>query len=90
MVFNIINYGLSITELTVAIRQPLLDLLQNELEEDENFKGVDVATFPIMQVYNLEAFFTTYDSLSIKGLVKLSGPKAGLLRQYAKGVRGAS
>lgn len=78
-------------ETKLALLKNLKDLIRDyqahEGKKDKFWKGIDVKAMSLHISYDLQAFFEEFDFLKQSKIAELSGINAGLLRQYASGVK---
>ncbi len=62
--------------------------LENKLKSRlQEFEGIDPETVIFQHTYDVFALFQEFDFLNISKVAKYAGINAGLLRQYASGVK---
>ena len=73
------------TEIRDNLKDLITDFLENEGKEMKVWDGITVNDIVFEFVYDLSAFFDTFEAIKISSLAKNSGINQSLMRQYATG-----
>ena len=73
------------TEIRNNLKDLIIDFLENEGKEMKAWDGITANDIEFEFVYDLSAFFDTFDAIKISSLAKNSGINQSLMRQYATG-----
>ncbi|HLZ89330.1 MAG TPA: hypothetical protein VKQ52_18880 [Puia sp.] len=80
-------YGESTNEVIKNLKELVRDYLAHEGKKDKFWNRVDINKVDFEFSYDLQAFFAEHDYLKISSVAEYAGLNAGLLRQYASGVK---
>jgi hypothetical protein len=72
-------------EVSDNLKDLLTDFLENEGKEMKAWEGITADQVEFEFVYDLTAFFDTFEAIKINSLAKNSGINQSLMRQYATG-----
>lgn len=77
--------GSNETEIKDNLKDLITDFLENEGKEMKVWNGITANDIEFEFVYDLSAFFDTFEAIKISSLAKNSGINQSLMRQYATG-----
>lgn len=77
-------------EVEKNLRALIKDFIKHEGVNSKRWKNIDANQLIFEYVYDLAAFFDTYDTVKITPIAKKAGVNESLLRQYVTGVKKAS
>ena len=77
--------GNSEIEIRDNLKDLITDFLENEGKEIKAWDGLTANDVEFEFVYDLSAFFDTFEAIKISSLAKNSGINQSLMRQYATG-----
>jgi predicted RNase H-like HicB family nuclease len=85
--FLLTTQGITESEIIENLKDLLVDFIENEGNEVETWKNINIENIEFDIVYDLTALFETFDALKISTVASLSGINKGLMRQYVSGVK---
>ncbi len=72
-------------EIRNNLKDLIIDFLENEGKEMKVWDGITANDIEFEFVYDLSAFFDTFEAIKINSLAKNAGINQSLMRQYATG-----
>ena len=73
------------TEIRDNLKDLITDFLENEGKDMKVWDGITASDIEFEFVYDLSAFFDTFNAIKISSLAKNAGINQSLMRQYATG-----
>ncbi len=80
-------YGTTTAKVIENLKELLTDYLKHEGKRDPYWSKVQLNNLEFDFSYDLESYFQEHDYLKISSVAEQAGMNAGLVRQYASGVK---
>lgn len=80
-------YGKTKDVVIANLKSLVNDYVSNEGKKDPFWSKIDLEKIEFRFAYDLEAYFKEHDYLKISSVARAAGLNAGLVRQYASGVK---